>query len=174
MYWILLVMALVVSIVLAVLVGGFVTPRKHTAARTVVLRAAPEAVWKLVRTVTEYPNWRDDLQSVEMIAGNDPRPAWTEIGLTKSVSYRAELDEAPTRFTARILDEDLGYSGEWQYVIAPFNGGTRLTITEVGEVANPVFRFFGNFIGYTRSIEAYMNNLAAELRENAKPEPVAA
>ena len=165
-------MALVVSIVLAVLVGGFATPRKHTAARTIVLKAAPETVWALVRTVTDYPNWRDDLQAVEPMAGNDPRPAWTEIGLTKSVSYRADLDEAPTRFTARILDDDLGYAGEWQYVIAPFAGGTRLTITEVGEVSNPVFRFFGNFVGYTRGVDAYLNNLAAELREQAKPQPL--
>lgn len=172
MYWILFVMALIVSLVLAVLVGGFVTPRKHTAARTLTLRAAPETVWKLVRTVTEYPNWRDDIRSVEIMAGNDPRLAWTENSLSKSVSYRADVDEAPSRFTARILDDDLGYSGEWQYVISPFDGGTRVTITEVGEVRNPVFRFFGNFIGYTRSIDAYLNNLAVAVREQAKPQPV--
>ncbi|MEO7360932.1 MAG: SRPBCC family protein [Gemmatimonadaceae bacterium] len=172
MYWILLVMAFVVSIVLAVLVGGFATPRKHMAARTIVLKAAPESVWTLVRTVADYPKWRDDLQAVELMAGNDSRPAWTEIGLSKSVSYRADLDQPPTRFTARILDEDLGYSGEWQYVISPFEGGTRLTITEHGEVGNTVFRFFGNFVGHTRTIDAYLSNLAAELREHARPEPL--
>lgn len=172
MYWILFVMALIVSLVLAVLVGGAVTPRKHTAVRTIALRADPATVWKLVRTVTNYPNWRDDVRSVELMAGNDPRPAWTEVGLTKSVSYRADLDEPPTRFTARILDKDLGYSGEWQYVISPIEGGTRVTITEQGEVSNPVFRFFGNFIGYTKTIDAYLSNLALALNEHVKPEPV--
>lgn len=174
MYWILLVMGLIVSIVAAVLVGGFFTPRKHVAARYIDLKAAPDVVWKLVRTVTEYPNWREDIRKVEMIAGNDSRPSWTEFGLSKSTSYRAEVDDAPSRLTTRILDEDLGYSGEWRFVISPIAGGTRLTITEDGEVNNPVFRFFGNFIGYTRTIDKYLNDLAAELREDAKPQSATA
>ncbi|MEO7996636.1 MAG: SRPBCC family protein [Gemmatimonadaceae bacterium] len=174
MLWILTVMALIVSVVLAVLVGGFATPRKHTAARMITLRATPDAVWALVRDVKEYSNWRDDIQSVELSAGNDPRPVWTEIGRTKSISYRAEIDEPPTRFSARIMDDDLGYSGEWQYVLSPLDGGTRVTITEVGEVSNPVFRFFGNFLGHTSAIDAFLSDLAAELREHVKPQPVTA
>lgn len=167
-------MALIVSVVLAVLVGGLATPRKHTAARTITLRATPDVVWALVHNVKEYPRWRDDIQSVELAAGNDSRLVWTEIGRTKSVSYRAEIDEPPMRFSSRIMDEDLGYSGEWQYILSPLDGGTRVTITEIGEVSNPVFRFFGNFLGHTSAIDAFLSDLAAELREHTKPQPVTA
>ncbi|MEP6836076.1 MAG: SRPBCC family protein [Gemmatimonas sp.] len=173
MYWILLVMGLVVSVVVATLVGGMVTPRKHVAARTIVLRAAPDKVWALVRTVKEYPNWREEILSVEESAGNDHRPAWTEIGRQKSLSYIATTDEPPTRFTARILDDDLGYSGEWQHVITPVADGTRLTITEQGEVGNLIFRFVGtHFLGHTRSIDAFLRDVALEFGELAKPESV--
>ena len=173
MYWILLVMALVVSLVAAALVGGLVTPRKHIVGRTIALRAAPEKVWALVRTVKAYPDWREEIMSVEEAAGNDPRPAWTEIGRQKSLSYMAIVDEPPQRFTARIMDDDLGYAGEWHYVISPTADGTRLTITEHGEVGNPIFRFVrAHLFGYTGSIDAFLGDVALELGELAKPEPV--
>ena len=174
MYWILLVMALLVSLVAAALVGGLVTPRKHIVGRTIRLRAAPDKVWALVRTVKAYPNWREEIMSVEEAAGNDLRPAWTEIGRQKSLSYMAVTDDAPHRFTARIMDDDLGYAGEWQYVINATADGTQLTITEHGEVGNPVFRFVrAHLVGYTGSMDAFLRDVALEFGELAKPEPVA-
>lgn len=168
-------MALLFSLVVAMLVGGLATPRHHAVGRTIALRAAPEKVWALVRTVKEYPNWREEIMRVEEMVGNDARPAWTEIGRQKSLSYIATTDEPPTHFTASIMDDDLGYSGEWQYHITPSAEGTRLTITEHGEVGNLLFRFIGtHFIGHTRAIDAFLRDVALELGELAKPEPVAA
>lgn len=166
-------MGLLVSLVIAMVVGGLATPRKHTVGRIIALRASPERVWRLIRTVKEYPNWREEIMSVEEMAGNDPHPSWTEIGRQKSLSYIAVADDPPRRFTARILDDDLGYSGEWQYEITPSADGTRLMITEHGEVGNLVFRFVrAHFIGYTRTIDAFLLDVATELGELAKPEPV--
>ena len=165
-------MALFVSLVIATLVGGLATPRKHSVGRTIALHAPPEKVWALIRTVKDYPNWREEIMRVEEMAGNDPRPAWTEIGRQKSLSYTAVTDEPPVRFTARIMDDDLGYSGEWQYVITPCTEGTRLTITEHGEVGNLMFRFIStHLIGHTRTIDAFLRDVALELGELAKPEP---
>ncbi|MEP6766227.1 MAG: SRPBCC family protein [Gemmatimonadaceae bacterium] len=173
MYWILLVMAFLFSIVIAVVVGGLVTPRKHTASRAIVLPNSPlEKVWDLIRSVANYPDWRDDIQSVT-VAEQNGQTTWTETGRQGSISYIAAVSECPARFTARITDEDLAYCGEWQYVLSANNGGTRLIITEQGEVGNPVFRFFGaHFFGYTRTIDAYLRDLAMQLNEQAKPEPV--
>lgn len=167
-------MGLLVSLVAAMVVGGLATPRVHVVVRTIVLKAPPATVWKLIRTFKEYPNWRDDIFSVEEMVGSDPRPAWTQIG-GKSLSYIATTDEAPVRFTTRILDDDLGYSSEWQHVLAPVGDGTRLTITETGEVPNPIFRFLGaHIVGYNGPIDAFLRNAALELGELAKPGPVTA
>ncbi|MEP6779018.1 MAG: SRPBCC family protein [Gemmatimonadaceae bacterium] len=173
MYWILLVMALVFSIVIAIVVGGLATPRKHTASRAIILRKSPpEKVWQLVRNVADYPDWRDDIQSVT-VGEQNGQTTWTEIGRQGSTSYIAALNEPPSKFTARITDEDLARIGEWQYSLFANDGGTRLVITEQGEVGNPVFRFFGaHFIGYTKAIDAYLQDLALHLNEQAKPEPV--
>ena len=58
MYWILFVMGTVVAVVVAVLVGGLVTPRGHSATRVLSLKASPEVVWTRVREVAQYAQWR--------------------------------------------------------------------------------------------------------------------
>lgn len=166
-------MALLVSVVAAILVGGLATPRAHVSSRTILLRAAPEAVWQLIRNVADYPDWRDDIRSVSVAADADGPLQWTEVGRQKSLSYLATVDEAPHRFSSQITDDDLGYSGDWQYVITPTDGGTRVTITETGEEGNPIVRFFSaHFVGYTRGIDAYLTELALQLGEQTKPQPV--
>lgn len=171
MFWLLLVMALVVSIVLAILVGGVATPRRHTASRSIVLNAAPERVWSLIRDVTNYPDWRESIQNVRVLDSGDAQTAWTEVGLQKSVSYVAEADEPPRRFVARIADEDLGYAGEWEYVVTAAGDGSRLSITERGQVGNIVLRFFQTHLfGHTRTIDAYLRDVASAVGERSQPE----
>jgi hypothetical protein len=170
-YWILLVMSLLVSLVIAVVVGGLATPRQHIASRAIVLKASPDTVWPLIRNVSAYADWRDDIQSVHVDTTDAGVTRWTEVGRSGSISYVAVADEAPSRFTARIADEDLSYSGEWQYVLTASDGGTRVVISEHGEVGNPIFRFVGtHFIGFTRTIDSYLGDLAAQLGETARPE----
>lgn len=167
-------MALLVSLVAAIVVGGLATPRAHVASRTIQLRASPQAVWELVHNVAGYPDWRDDIQSVSVSTEGNAPLQWTEVGRQKSLSYRASAVDAPHRFASQIADDDLGYSREWLYVITPTDGGTRVTITESGQVGNPVVRFFStHFIGYTRAIDTYLTELALQLGEHSKPEAVA-
>jgi len=55
-----------------------------------------------------------------------------------------------------IASKDLPFGGRWEYDVAPDGNGSRLTITERGEVYNPIFRFMARFIfGYTKTIEEY-------------------
>ncbi len=166
-------MATLVSVAIAIIVGGLATPRKHVASRALVLSKSPmEKVFHVVRTVQNYPDWRDDIQSVSVSSENG-QTAWTETGRQGSISYIATVDDTPTRFVARIIDDDLGYSGEWHYNLSPAGNGTRLVITEKGEVGNPIFRFFGaHVLGHTRTIDSYMRDLAMQLNEQAKPEAV--
>jgi hypothetical protein len=67
----------------------------------------------------------------------------------------------------RILDTDLGYSGKWTYVFTAENGGTRVSITEDGEVSNVLFRFMSRYVfGQTATMEAYLSSLAKRFGEN--------
>lgn len=164
MYWILFVMGAIVAVVVAILVGGLVTPRTHVASRAVTFRATPDRVWQTIHDVANYGEWRNELEDVSVVDSEQPQLRWRETSTRGSVTFGVTLDEPPRRFAARILDDDLPYSGEWTWQLDADGDGTRVTITERGEVGNPIFRFIGaHLIGYTRSIDTYLKGLALHL-----------
>ena len=104
---------------------------------------------------------------------------WTALALVLVVVgylgynyYRVKrtLSEVPKKLVRRIASDDLGFGGDWQYVITPTSeGGCQLTITEFGKVPNPLFRFMSKYIfGQTATMEKYMKALAAKFGETPK------
>ena len=78
------------------------------------------------------------------------------------MAFGITVDESPTRMSARILDDDLPYTGEWTWHVQPTSDGTRVTITERGSVGNPLFRFISTHVmGHTKSIDGYLRALCA-------------
>lgn len=163
MYWILFVMGAAVSIVVAVIVGGLVTPKSHAVARTVTLRAAPATVWEIVRDVGSYATWRPDVESTRVEGAE-----WQEFSTRRTLRFGVADEQPPHRFVARILDDDLPFTGEWTWMLEPSGRGTRVTLTERGDVGNPLFRFVGaHMVGYTRSIDSALNALAIRVGDAA-------
>ncbi len=166
MYWILFVMGTVVALVVAVLVGGLVTPRAHSASRVVALNASPHVVWALVRDVARYAEWRDGVRESVIVDTDQTQLRWRETTSRGSMTFGVVRDEAPNVFAARILDEDLPFSGEWTWQLTPHLQGTRLRITEQGTIDNVLFRFLAaQVFGYHRSIDAFIEALAKRLGE---------
>jgi hypothetical protein len=57
----------------------------------------------------------------------------------------------------RIADPDLPFGGTWTYRLTPKGSGTRLAITEHGEVYNPLFRFVSRFVfGHTATVDRFI------------------
>jgi hypothetical protein len=76
----------------------------------------------------------------------------------------------PQRLVSRIADERLPYGGTWTYELAPAGDGTRLTITERGEIYNPVFRFVARFVmGHTATMNGVLRALGARHGERVTP-----
>jgi uncharacterized membrane protein len=162
MYWILFVMSAIVAVVVALIVGGLATPRDHAVARAIALPVASETVWTTIRDLDRYDEWRHQLDSVQVVDTDQPQPRWRETTSRGSITFGITMDEPPHRMTARILDDDLPFTGEWNWSVEPTSDGTRVVITERGRVANPVFRFISaHFLGHTRSIDRYLKELAA-------------
>ena len=64
----------------------------------------------------------------------------------------------------RIATLALPSAGAWTYELTPTSGGCTLTITENGEVYNPMFRFIANYmIGHTSTIEKYLDDLGKKI-----------
>jgi uncharacterized protein YndB with AHSA1/START domain len=161
---------------LALLVGiialvGSRLPKGHVASRSIVLRQPPERVYALVRDFGSAPRWRGDVRQMEVDAPSGGPVYFREIGKNGTVNYELVEDIPAQRMVTRIRDTDLGYSGQWIYTFAPQNGGTRVTITEDGEVSNVIFRFMSRYIfGQTATIDSYLTSLAKHFGEDAAPQ----
>lgn len=132
MTWVIAVIAmLIVSVGVIALVGYFL-PVSHEASRTAEFSRPPGQVHALVSNLKDYPAW------------------WPEAG------SQVEIVESipPTRFVTRIVGET-AFGGTWTMDIVPTEKGSRLTITERGEISNPIFRTLARFVfGHTRTMES--------------------
>jgi uncharacterized protein YndB with AHSA1/START domain len=162
MKW-LLILALMIAVpILLIVIIGALLPKEHVAVRTVSVRQSPEAVWN---QITAPPTWRPDIHSYEELPGRDGHRMWRETDRHgQAITYEAVDAAPPRRLVVRIADAKLPFGGTWTYVIAPQPSGSTLTITENGEVYNPVFRFVSRFvIGHTATIDSYIEALQKKL-----------
>ena len=166
-----ILLAVVVGLGVVVVLVGLMLPVKHEATVSAAIPAAPEAVWAVLTDPASYPKWRGDVTSVEMLPADSGHVAWREQGKNGAISYATELTEAPRRLVTRITDKSLPFGGTWEYVVSPDGAGSRVRITEHGEVYNPVFRFVSRFImGHTATASAYLKALGARFGATVTPE----
>ncbi len=141
---VLFVMGAVVAVLVSMLVGGLMLPARQTVARAVRLRASPEAAWSLVADPAGYPAWRDTITSVE-IEGTAPL-RWREYGDDGALAFEAVTVEAPRRFTARAIDEDVARRPEREFRLVADEAGTRVEYVERTTTNNPVTRFVFRYV----------------------------
>ena len=99
------------------------------------------------------------------------RVHFREEGKHGAVNYELMEDSPGQRMVTRITDTNLGYGGKWTYVFAAEGTGTRLTITEDGEVSNVIFRFLSRYaFGHTATIDSYLTALGKQFGETVTPE----
>ncbi len=126
-------------IVLGAFGFGSSLPVAHVASRSRKVPARPEIVWGLINDPVATKGWAGD--------------AKTEV---------VEQD-APRLLVNKIVGEK-AFGGTWTFEIAPEgHDASTLTITERGEVYNPLFRAVMRLTGQTRGIDAYLAKLQAAL-----------
>jgi hypothetical protein len=169
MKWLLVVVAVVVLLAGAVVLVGMTLPQNHTASRSAHVNASPDSLWALITDVERYPSWRKSIDSVQRVEG--PQLSWREISGKDRMTYEATAVERPGHFVSHIADKGLPFGGSWDYRIEPDGNGSKLTITENGEVYNPVFRFVSRYVmGHTATIDKYLTDVAAKTGDQ-KGEP---
>jgi hypothetical protein len=158
-----LVGGLLVALILLLIAIGYALPIGHVATRETRLGAPPERVFGVLRDVERFPTWRSDVKSVDVLA-TTPALRWRERG-DNDITFEMETVEPPRKIVTRIADKTLPFGGSWTYELSPQDGGTRLVITENGEVYNPLFRFMSRFVfGHTATLERYIEDLGRYLR----------
>jgi len=134
MKWALRLAAALIAFVIALTLVGYWLPVQHEASRSAEFTKPPEQVFALVSDIENYGSWWPE--------GTEVRVAVVE-------------SAPPARFVTRIDEPDAPFGGMWTMEIVPAPGGSRLTITERGEIYNPIFRVLARFVfGYEATIES--------------------
>jgi uncharacterized protein YndB with AHSA1/START domain len=148
-------------------------PVGHVASRAVVIGAPIDVVFTTITEFESAASWRG-LKSVTVDTSTG-RKRVTEVSSTGPLTMEVEELVPPTRLVMRIVGES-AFGGAWAYALEPEGNATRVTITEHGEVYNPLFRFVSKFImGHTGTIDAYLTSLGRKFESDVVPvdaEPV--
>jgi uncharacterized protein YndB with AHSA1/START domain len=163
----LIVIGLLVVTAASVVAIGAALPIKHVARVRAELACSADQAWHRLTAFSKYPDWRRGLRQVE----RTPSGAWKEIGDDgEAVTYETTEVVPLRRLVRRINDQDLPFGGRWIIELEPADGGRiTMTITEEGEVYNPLFRFVSRFImGHHAGLRAFLEDFGRSV--GAKPE----
>ena len=113
---------------------GYFLPVNHEASRSAEFNKPPEVVFALIADPGSYRGWW--------------RGSEVKIAVVEKVP--------PSRLVTKIVDETQ-FGGTWTFEVAPTPSGSRLTITERGEIYNVIFRVLTKYaIGYTGTMESFL------------------
>ena len=150
----------VIAVVAIVALVGWSLPVKHRATRAVTVPAKPEEVFQLITDVERFPSWRPSVKRVERHASESGRDRFREETSDGTITYVVDESVQSRRLVTRIDDKSLPFGGRWIYELTPTGNGTRLQITEEGEVYNPIFRALSRYVfGHSATIERYLEDV---------------
>lgn len=169
----LIAVLVLISVLIAVPLVGLVLPRGHVVARTITLSQPPGAVWQAITDFSAAPSWRPNVVRIEQLPSQQGFAVWREHYQDADALTLATVESvAPARLVREIADPKLPFGGRWVYEIAPAEGGSRVTITEHGDVPNPVFRIVSRlFLDQHATIDHYLIDLGKKFGEAASPQP---
>jgi hypothetical protein len=141
-------------------IWGAFLPREHTSRVSESVAGAPDAVYAAVTDVDAFPEWRKDLERVEIVERRGDVVRFREYGTHGPMEFELRpLDER--RVESRIVGDEQGFGGVWTYELAPDGDRTRVTITEEGYVDNVIFRFLSKYaFGHDATQREYLASLA--------------
>jgi hypothetical protein len=124
-----------------------------------------------VRNLDGYPGWWRDVKSSERDSSSVGREVWVQTD-AKGQEIPLEVTQSvePNVLVTSIADDRLPFSGKWTYEIELAGAGSRVTITEEGEVFNPVFRLVAFlFVGHHGTIDRCLESLGLRFGERVTP-----
>ena len=140
MRWIAVVAGGLFVLVAGIATIGWMLPRSHKASRTLRVRRSPAEVWPPLMLATQASS--------------------TPVDVLESTP--------PHRLVTRVTEAEKNFGGTWTISIAPVPGGSDVTITEDGWVANPIFRFVSRVvIGHHATLDGVLKQVAKSLDEEA-------
>jgi uncharacterized protein YndB with AHSA1/START domain len=168
MIWLLLIPGVILAAIIALLIFGLLQPAEHSVTRSIILKQKPEAVFAMLDNAENLPSWSSMVTKVERIPDRDGRPATRQTMKFGMTVIATTLErKPPSRLVGRMEKEGGPVWGTWTYELVPEGEGCRVSITEDGEMKNPLFRALGRLRGLDASIKTLLTDLARKLGETA-------
>ncbi|HEV7239528.1 MAG TPA: SRPBCC family protein [Thermoanaerobaculia bacterium] len=153
-----LIIGAAVIVPIAVVLGvGKALPVAHVARVRSTIHKPVHDVWQLLTDFASYPSWRPGVAKSEQVG-----ELWKEVSPKgEAMTFETVERVAQKRLVRRIADKNLPFGGQWIFELEPRGESeTIVTITEEGEVYNPVFRFVSRFImGHHATLKVLLEDL---------------
>ncbi len=164
--WAAMVLGGFVALGVVLYVAGLFIPVAHVASSSVRLRQSVDSIWRTVRALEESASWWPTVSAMERLPDKDGREVWLQRQITGDLAMEVMESTEPVRLVMRIADDRLPFGGTWTYEIHEEAGGSRITITEDGEIYSPFFRVMSRFFfGYHATQESYLTALSKRFGE---------
>ena len=164
--WAAMVLGGLVALGVVLYVAGLFIPVAHVASSSIRLRQPVDSIWRTVRALEESASWWPAVSAMERLPDQDGREVWLQRQTTGNMAMEVMESTEPVRLVMRIADDKLPFGGTWTYDIQEEAGGSRITITEGGEIYSPFFRVMSRlFFGYHATQESYLTALSTRFGE---------
>lgn len=140
MNWILVVMGVIASIILAMLIGGLMAPARLDITRAIRIAARRDEVWRVVRGVQQIPDWAPQLPALEVTQ-----------------------EDMPSTLTVRLRNDSQELVGEWRLRLEVAGDGTDLSVFESSVTSNPIARFLRSFRNRNLRVDGFLGGVAEQL-----------
>ncbi len=167
----LIAVLVLVGLVVLLWIVGAMLPRQHVASRAARFAQPPEAVWKTLSDFASYPTRAPEVSGVKRLPDRNGHPVWALQGKWP-MPLEVEASDPPRRMVTRIADPKLPFGGTWTWELTPEGAGTRVRVTERGEIKAPMFRVLTRFVfGYTSTMDAYLKAMGKHFGQDVAPMP---
>ena len=158
MKWVYGILGALILLALVITIVGWLLPVKHEASRSAEFARTPSDVYALVSGYANYAQWWPDVSRVEVLAEGSGKATFREHLSDGPIVMSVIEQSPPSRFVTKIDDPSQPFGGTWTFEAVPVNDArTRLTITERGEIYNPIFRALARFVfGYTSTMDSFL------------------
>jgi hypothetical protein len=135
-------MAAMAATLIALVVGGLVTPAEYRVVRRMRLQRSADDIHALLTDLSAYEQWAPSPSTIQRQASSD-----------------AQL------IVLQVTDDDTKSQRPWEWQIDLDDMHSVITLTESGRVGNPVIRFFAALRGYGGDAERTLRALAEHVDE---------
>jgi uncharacterized protein YndB with AHSA1/START domain len=145
--WFALLFSLVpTSMAAAAWILGSRLPVEHEVRVERVFPMEAEVVWEALTDVREFPQWRTQIERIDLLDPGPPGPVWREVwtgSRTEALTLRTERYEKPHLWEIEVIDATDTFSGRWVFELRPAEdgSGTHVSLTERGAIPRVFVRF---------------------------------